>query len=197
MSKAKIVDKSGQPWVQTRYGLAMKPFAPFAPDISIFDIAWHLSMKCRYTGATRKFYSVAQHSVLVSKCVPRHLEMAALLHDAAEAYLPDIARPIKDRFYVCVDARVYSFDVIEKRILDIIFYKFGVDSWNLRHYDLAKADVRVGMTEKRDLMMKSPRSWVITERPYPWHIKALTPTGAHRLFLRRYFQLAKRWRPRA
>lgn len=163
----------------------MFPFDPSPKDVSIEDIAWHLSMKCRYTGASTKFYSVAQHSVLVSLCVPRHLELAALLHDAAEAYLPDIARPIKDRFYVCFNEHVYRFDELEERIVDVIFNKFGVDVWMYEHPEIEKADVRIGMTEKRDLMVKAPASWGITARPYSWKIKALRHEAARRLFLNR------------
>ena len=59
------------------------------------DIATHLAKQCRYNGAVPGYYSVAEHSVLVSQCVPKHLQFLALLHDAAEAYLGDLVRPVK------------------------------------------------------------------------------------------------------
>jgi 5'-deoxynucleotidase YfbR-like HD superfamily hydrolase len=82
-------------------------------DIRITDIAHHLSQLCRFTGATREFYSVAQHAVLVSELLEdRHPKllanrhptltpafwMAGLLHDGAEAYVGDLPAPVKHGF---------------------------------------------------------------------------------------------------
>lgn len=59
------------------------------------DIAHGLSMLCRYSGQTDLFYSVAQHSLLVSEYVPTDDALWGLLHDASEAYLVDLPRPVK------------------------------------------------------------------------------------------------------
>ena len=81
--------------IQTYTGRKFFPVAPRAEDIEILDVAHALSMLCRYTGHTKQFYSVAQHSVLVSRIVPPQDAAWGLLHDASEAYLCDVARPIK------------------------------------------------------------------------------------------------------
>ena len=82
-------------WIQTFTGQKFYPLYPEDSNYVIEDIAHALSNICRFTGHCRHFYSVAQHSVILSRLVPTHLEKAALLHDASEAYLTDIARPIK------------------------------------------------------------------------------------------------------
>lgn len=71
------------------------PLDPRPEDFSPEDIAHHLSMICRYGGATRFFYSVAEHSEIVSRHVPEEFAFHALLHDAAEAIVGDTIKPIK------------------------------------------------------------------------------------------------------
>lgn len=88
-------------WIQTFTGKQFWPLDPRPEDFDILDIAHALSMKCRFNGHSRFFYSVAQHSVLVSReCErgwPGRVQVArwGLMHDLAEAYLPDVPRPIK------------------------------------------------------------------------------------------------------
>lgn len=68
---------------------------PQAKQIRIDDICHGLAFVCRFNGQTRHHYSVAQHSLIVADIVPQEHKLAGLLHDATEAYLADIARPIK------------------------------------------------------------------------------------------------------
>lgn len=71
------------------------PMDPRASEVNIKDIAHSLAMQCRYAGHGRRFYSVAEHSVHLARFVSPQSQLAALLHDATEAYLVDVPRPVK------------------------------------------------------------------------------------------------------
>lgn len=81
-------------WIQTFTGKKFYPLSPQIEDICIEDIAHALSNVCRYAGHCRDFYSVAQHCVMVSDWMPS-MKLEGLMHDASEAYLGDISRPLK------------------------------------------------------------------------------------------------------
>ena len=90
------------PYIQTSSGRWFNPFEPDPEQIDPGDIARALANVCRFGGHTRAFYSVAQHSVIVSELVEERggdVEdvFAALMHDATEAYLGDMPHPIKHR----------------------------------------------------------------------------------------------------
>ncbi len=87
-------------YVATYSGKKFYPFDPQVEDIDILDIASSLSKQCRYSGHTTKFYSVAEHSVLVSSQLDYDDILAkwGLLHDAGEAYITDVPKPIKSLF---------------------------------------------------------------------------------------------------
>src|SRR5574342_1090607 len=80
----------------TYTGRLFWPLSPRLEDINILDICHALSNQTRFTGHTREFYSVAQHSCLVSDLLPEKFKLDGLLHDASEAYLMDLARPVKE-----------------------------------------------------------------------------------------------------
>ena len=99
-------------------------FDPLNPDpslICIEDIAHALSNICRYGGHADSFYSVAQHSLLMSEVTTPRLRRACLLHDAAEAYLGDMVRPIKHGTELGA-----MFEEYELNLLSLIFEKFDV-----------------------------------------------------------------------
>lgn len=104
--------------IQTFTGKVFDFVNPTEDMIDIQDIAHALSNICRFTGHTTEFYSVARHSVLASRMVPQELSLQALLHDATEAYMGDLNKPLK---CLCPD-----FIEIEDRIWVVIATKFGV-----------------------------------------------------------------------
>lgn len=69
---------------------------PLPSQITVEELANNLSKICRFGGCIKPFYSVAQHSILVAYLAPPKLFKAALLHDAAEAYLGDVVKPLKE-----------------------------------------------------------------------------------------------------
>jgi len=105
--------------IRTFTGLYMNVFEPTPEMINIRDIAHALSMECRFSGHLPNFYSVAEHSVMVSRIAPKELKLQALLHDASEAYLRDIPRPIKPK--------LTNYKAIEDKLMRIIAGKFGFD----------------------------------------------------------------------
>jgi len=114
------------PYVSTFLGHRFFLTCPRIDDVAIEDIAHGLAYQCRFNGQTREFYSVAQHSLMVMQLVPPPLRLAALLHDAAEAYLGDMVKPLKNLFP--------EFSAIESRVMQIIGQRFDVD---LDHLDPA------------------------------------------------------------
>ncbi len=138
-------------WIQTISGLAMYPLDPRPEEIEIFDIAIALSHVCRFTGHVQDFYSVAQHSVLVSRLVPEEDALWALLHDASEAYLSDIARPVK------VQPEFEAYREIEYRLQSAIVAKFGLPV--LQPASVKKADEIMLAIEARDLLGNLRPGW--------------------------------------
>ena len=90
------------PFLQTVSGRWVNPFDPDPDQLDAGDIARALANQCRFGGHSRVFYSVAQHSVILSLLVEQRggdIEdvFAALMHDATEAYLGDMPHPLKHR----------------------------------------------------------------------------------------------------
>lgn len=105
-------------YITTFTGIHFSLVNPQPDMVTIEDIAHHLGMVCRWAGATNTFFSVAQHSVLVSKIVPQDLQRWALMHDAAEAYIGDLTRPLK--------VLVPEIRVVEDRVMRAIALAFDM-----------------------------------------------------------------------
>lgn len=106
-----------------------------AETINIVDIAWALSNQCRYTGHTPFHYSVAQHSLYVADAVPQEYRLAALLHDASEAYLSDVARPWK--------SELPDYMKLEAKLQGAIYAKFGLKPDQYNKACIYHADMQV------------------------------------------------------
>jgi uncharacterized protein len=153
-------------WIQTYTGVQFWPLDPQPEEIRIEDIAHALSMQCRFGGHCRVFYSVAEHSVRVSRELPAHLKSWGLLHDAAEAYLVDLPRPLKRS---CEMGVLYS--QIEDRLMAVICERFGLTP--NPPIEIKRIDTVLLMTEKRDLMswfwfMAEDTEEPLTEPIDPW-----------------------------
>lgn len=164
-------------WMQTYSGYQFWPLDPMPEDVHILDIAHALSNQCRFAGHCRTFYSVAQHSVIVSQVVPLHDALWGLLHDAAEAYLVDLPRPLKRHSEM---GRLYQ--AIEGRLVHVICERFGLPTDEPESVRLA--DDVVLMTEKRDLM-PGIYKWSEVAEPLSENILCLNPIEAEDQFILR------------
>lgn len=99
-------------------GKMIDPFDPDPQMINLVDIAHSLSNLCRWNGHTMRFYSVAQHSIFVASLMEKPEDkLAGLLHDASEAYISDMARPVK--------MRLDKYYEVEFNLMMVISRKFG------------------------------------------------------------------------
>jgi hypothetical protein len=178
-------------WIQTYTGKAFDLLDPTPDMVCIEDIAHHLALINRFTGATREPYSVAQHSVLCSRIVPHHLALTALLHDAAEAYCTDVSRPMKEAMRRLVGGPT-PYDHISERVECAISLKFGVDLVRLPP-EVTHADMSMLGAERRHLHPSEPRAWDWDHHPAYFHPVDINPwpwQAAERAFLGRFKDLA-------
>lgn len=150
--------------------------------IDIRDIAHALSMQCRFTGHCNRFYSVAEHSVWVSMIAPLELALAGLMHDAAEAYIGDVAKPLK--------RLLPDYALIEQRVENAIAERFGLP-WPMPEA-IKKADRAM---LKREVEVLFP-AHVSVQLGLPGAPATVTPEcwwpkRAKERFLERYRQLIK------
>lgn len=141
-------------WMQTATGRKVDFLKPDPASIAIEDIVHALSRICRFTGHTREFYSVAQHSLWVERRVRllggSHAEQrAALLHDATEAYVNDLSAPLK--------ALLPSYREVEQRIWQAICERFDLPP--RLPAVVKRADLEALMLERRDLLGEPLESW--------------------------------------
>lgn len=139
-----------EPWIETYSGKTLHFLDPKEDEIDIEDIAHALSNECRFGGHTNNYYSVAEHSMLVASLVEESLQLEGLLHDASEAYLRDIASPIKQY--------LTSYKDIEHGLMAVIAKKFGFN-WPISPA-VKEADTMALKAEARQLMPSKGASWI-------------------------------------
>ena len=168
-------------WIQTYSGKRFTPINPNPDSIVIQDIAHALSMQCRFSGHVKQFYSVAQHCVLVSYICDSKDALWGLLHDATEAYLVDVPRPLKK------SGKFGAYLEAEKVMQDAICVRFGLP---LEEPDsVHHADTVLLATEARDLMSPLRLDWTQPVKPLPFRIEPMSPREAKLAYLERFFEL--------
>lgn len=146
-------------WILTHSGKRFDPIAPTVDMIDIDDIAHALSHVNRFNGHSHVPYSVAAHSIHVMHLVQTlagrqatpELLLAALLHDASEAYLCDIPSPIKPH--------LLGYAQIEANLQQVIADSVGLDPANFSDPLIKQADLIALATEKRDIMPAHTEAW--------------------------------------
>lgn len=161
---------------------------PDPESILIEDIAHALSNICRYTGHVDKFYSVAEHSVRVSHMVDeeygRRFALEGLLHDAAEAYVTDVNKPLKMLLGE-------PYKRLESIAMGAIAAKFGIPAE--KSEAVAYCDGALYLTERRDLFGPLKPGFTLThhqeKKPCRYTIVPWSPTQAKQQFLQRYMEV--------
>lgn len=192
---------TGSPLVETKYrtdvrllsGGFFDYLAPESSLITIDDIAAGLSNESRYNGQTGRdhaghgriglFYSVAQHSTLVSLIVPPKYALHGLLHDCAECVMKDVPKPLK--------RLLPDYQRLEKIVECAILAKFGITL--PLHPSVKLADLILLATEKRDLTpLDEDDGECSGVTPLAEVIVPMPPAEAKAAFLARYYELTQK-----
>jgi len=168
-------------WIQT-FGGHKFDFDDLTNNtIKITDIAHHLALVCRFTGACKHHYSVAQHSILVAQLCPKKARIHGLMHDAAEAYLGDVSRPLKK----------WGLEVkgFEEKVLQSIYHALNLE-WPEEYVQQAVKDSdNIALSiEAKQLMNHATESWSYMSKEMPnISIDRWSPERAEVEFLRKWF----------
>lgn len=170
-------------WMELYSGRRFRPLSEGNPgEFSVIDIAHALSLKCRYNGHVSAFYSVAQHCCLLHDFVGAGggdaVQMARILmHDATEAYLPDVPRPLKPLMHVFRDAE----ENLEHWIMAWLGLQHALPPW------MKELDSRITRDERSQLMGPSVNIWDTDGlEPLDVQIEPWPPERAEEEFLLRF-----------
>ena len=137
---------NGSATILTASGRFVDVKAPDPKTLVLEDMAHALGYLCRFTGHTRRFYSVAEHLVRGVAYVSERNRLAWLLHDAAEAYMGDMASPLKRQVW-SMEYRRY-----EEWLHTQIWAKFGARDREREPAEVRQVDRRMLATEMRNLL---------------------------------------------
>lgn len=137
-------------YIQTYTGKKFYFLNPDIDAIDIRDIAKALGKTCRFGGMCDPFYSVAEHLYHISYMVPNHHIKEAFMHDASEAYVGDIPKPLKRILAPLIDP-------IEDHILEVVYAKYGI-SYPLPP-SVKLADLQMLYWERHEVMGPSEDEW--------------------------------------
>jgi uncharacterized protein len=175
------------PYLHTVSGRWVNPFDPDPEQLDAGDIARALANQCRFGGRSRVFYSVAQHSVIVSELVLQRTgdtedAFAGLMHDATEAYLGDMPHPVKHRSPLGA-----AFRAAEGHLEQAIRNRFRIKP---DVPEIKRVDRALLATERRAF---SAENWDWPEldgvEPLDLELTAWSPDDAARAFTQRYAEL--------
>jgi hypothetical protein len=163
------------PVIRTFTGRWVNVFDPNPKTINILDVAHALSFQCRFGGHLKQFYSVAQHSIwCYEEAQRRNLskreQLSSLMHDASEAFLVDIPRPIKKK--------LLEYEEVEDKLMSVIGAKYGFD-WPLS-LDIKEID---------ELALEVEWNYLKIEKPNSTLLHVYSQVYAEKRFLNIYDQL--------
>lgn len=144
--------------------------------VSLIEIGVVFGRMCRFGGHTKDPYTVAEHSVYVSRLVPDELRVAALLHDAHEVYtgLGDVCKPTKELINSLSDNLIRRLEhAADRAIAD--HFEFPVGDFYAE--EIKYADLIAMAHESRDLMGPHPKPWIELPEPPSWKLGATMGMG--------------------
>lgn len=170
------------PEIMTASGNYYNFFEPEKYKFEIEAIAHSLSKLCRWTGNCREFFSIAQHSVMVSEIVPKEHALAGLLHDSIESVMGDCSTTLKSLLPL--------YKELEYNAEKELFKQFGIPFPMSK--EIKKADLILLATERRDLMPHCGY-WEMLDgvKPLSKVIKPWTAAKSKKKFLERFMELTE------
>jgi hypothetical protein len=167
-------------WSETFTGKKFWTMDPAPEDICIEDIAHALSLICRYGGHSKHFYSVAQHSINVSRVLcedgfNERIQLYGLLHDASEAYICDIPRPLKEQ--------IHGYIQYEDMIQAVVYFHFYIGQPDKYITDLVKYVDDLVLYNEAKILMNNTDGWVKPVRTVKIDIDSRNPCDVERDFI--------------